>query len=569
MSAGLLLLLAAVVGIITQVHELHTLAKRETALVDAAVAMPWPTAPSVDHHAVEVVRASLPYYQVETIPPGDDEGPGWMTGLDIYSSAMAGGGEAFRLHVRRQAWQRPFSHSDKLFVEATAAIARESLRVDLEMRRLRSLSNTDPLTGLLNYRAFRATLSTLDDQLLDTGLIAAVYIDVDDFKSINDHYGHEVGNVVLKEIGQRLAATADSRAVVARVGGDEFVVLISGARSPQEVEEAAKQVDAALAAPVETDRGLLPISVSHGISYARAGEHDLSLLTEEADRRMYATRRTALTEETRPQPGAPRRGLSSEGGGLVEALRAAILDGRLERVYQPIVDRRSGVIVAVEALVRYTDPQSGSVPVPLILHEAERLGLMTSLAVDMLQGSVTDFVRFQKTSPELRRLHVNINVDQLTNARFRDEINAVREQYPEVEVVLELNELSLRSASDAMITDAAQFVTTAGLLLAIDDMGSDFSEMKAFTRFPISVVKLDKGIIDSIGEPRLPVVLNCVLTLGGNLGFTTVFEGVETPEQDAFLEGVGAQYVQGFLYGRPVSAEELEVRLEEVGAGIR
>ncbi len=113
----------------------------------------------------------------------------------------------------------------------------------------------------------------------------------------------------------------------------------------------------------------------------------------------------------------------------MEALRAAILDGRLERVYQPITDRRSGVIVAVEALVRFTDPQSGSVPVRLILHEEERLGLTTCLAVDMFQGSVTDFVRFQKTGPGLRRLHVNIDVDQLTNARFRDEINAARKQY--------------------------------------------------------------------------------------------------------------------------------------------
>ncbi len=145
---------------------------------------------------------------------------------------MTRGGKTFRLHVRRQACQRPFSDSAKLFILATAAIARESLRVDLEMRRLRSLSNTDPSTGRLNSRAFPAALRTPGGQLLDTGLIATVYIDVDDFKSINDRYGHEVGNMVLKEIRRRLATTADNQAVVARVRGDEFVVLISGARSP-------------------------------------------------------------------------------------------------------------------------------------------------------------------------------------------------------------------------------------------------------------------------------------------------------------------------------------------------
>lgn len=573
-AVGAVLLVIAVVTLTAGANHVQHLIKREGSLVEATMSMPWPTSPSVADQALDHMRRSMRSYEVGTSP-----GPGVRRrvghgGLLIESSVIGEGEAAFRLHVRRKPWQRPFSHSDSNFLEALAAVARESLRVDREMRRLRSLSNTDPLTGLLNYRAFRSALADLGEQSNDLGLTALIFIDVDNFKYINDRYGHETGNTVLRSIAHRLRHSVGDSDVVARVGGDEFVILMTGLHSHRQVENVSGEIDARLCVPVDTDLGPIPVTITQGLSYSTPGQRDLSGLIEEADERMYAARGNTLlagpvdeeAEEASPDEGGPT---SVALTGEVEALRRAVAEGRISQVYQPIVDRVAERVVAVETLVRYSDPTYGDMSVSFILHECRRLGLMNQLATTMLTRALEDLGRFRLVAPELTTLNININVEQLLSRRFTQALLVALERNPDVTIVLELNESSLRSASEEVAQEAARFAAEHGVSLAIDDLGTAYSELAALVRFPVRSVKVDKRIIDQFHNPRTRPTMRSILDLGEQFGFSVVFEGVETPEQAEFLDSLGAPLAQGFLFGRPVSANEFLVRLDTMGLDLR
>lgn len=568
LSLVVLLFLTAIVAITMGIRRARVTSTRELQLVEAVNSMPWPVTTPIGEQAMHYVKNSMPEYSVrleadDVFSPDDT-----VRGKVIASSVITEGNQPYRLVVARKVRQRPLSSSDRNFLEAIASVARESLRVHHEIQRLDTLSNTDDLTGIPNYRAFRIAVHRLSEETTTDGLVAIIYIDADNFKMINDNYGHPVGNVVLRTIAKRLTDAVGPHDMVARVGGDEFAILVTTALSETDVEEKSLHIGDVVNEPVDVDGMLIPISITQGISYSQHGRSDLSRLMEEADERMYAARGKrlgVLADEDENERRIATEAHEHPKDDAVSALQAAIVDNRLTQVYQPIFDYETKELVAIEALVRYTDPELGPMSVPFILHEAHRLGLSSRLSIDMVSQSLKDFRRFRRVMPELRRLHININVEQLVNYKFRHSLEEHLDHNPDVTIVLELHEVSLRTVSDEVAEHADAYAQRKNLTLAIDDVGTDYSELFTLTRFPIQMVKVDKRVVGAYHNQKTAIVLTNLLALGEQMGFETVFEGVETAQQVEFLSGIGARYMQGYVLSRPIAANELVSRLETMG----
>lgn len=559
----------------------QVLRAKERSIVAACMAMPWSPRTPIRDQAAQRLQSALPDYHVRTsalsaehLDPSRPREPvreslfgGTSmsrdlqgTGHAIASSVIEGGEQPFRLVVERRAWQRPFTLSDRNLVEALASIARESLRVDKEMQRLRTASDSDTLTGLLNYRAFRVALEETVERN-DLGFVAILFIDVDDLHHINDRHGREAGNEVLSTLAQRLRETVPSTDVSARVGGDEFAVLVVSAARRSEVERLGADLEAVLAQPVVTQAGRIPVSVSLGISYSRPDDSDLTLLLHEADQRMYAA-----SGALAPPPASDTA--EQQGTGALAHLDRAIVRGRLQQVYRPIVECSSMRIVGLEALVRHTDPDQGPLPAELIVGEAERLGLADQLSLQVLTHSLEDMERIAATTSEPLCLHLNVGIDQLTSETFTASARDLLASHPGVEVVLEASASSLRRADVEVVQDAARWVAGAPVGLAIDDMGTDYSEFRVLAELPVGVVKVGRRMTANLRSPRIRQALEGLGRLSGHMDFRIILDGIDTPEQADQVGSLGVSLVQGDFYARPVGVEEFLLRLDSLGTRV-
>lgn len=558
-------------------------------IVEAVVQLPWPEHEAALTTAQSIVRRTLRRSRVSahrTVDTRRDH---------LVSAPIIVDGQEFRLLVERAGVEPPFDDHDRVAVDAVARLANESLRIGNEIGRLQEEARTDSLTGLLNYRSFQTALASLGRRGVGAEQAAIIYIDLDNFKSINDRFGHEVGNIVLRTIAARLQSTVRPGDLVARVGGDEFVVLLQGEQVRKTAEEIVQRLSTILGDPLRVGGTTVVIGATLGVSVSRDGERDFTGLVERADLRMYAARGRALAApgawavtgqgtplagefaELAPpsEPVPPAKGGSAPPppasvpvvGGVVQAVRDAILRDRLELVYQPVVDMVAGRIVAVEALVRLTDPRHGAVPVALVVHEAARFGLLQRLTVQVLTKASKDLLRLREQEPQLRQLQVNISLEHIGDVEVHSQLRRIHEQSPDVEIVLEINEDSLGGLSEEQV-DQIQQLSASGLAkVGLDDYGRAYSNLVAVLRSPFDVLKIDKQVADACERPAAGPIVSALVQATAELGAMIIFEGVERPSQAASLQRFGARYAQGFLYGRALSVDELLLRFE--GHGLR
>ena len=443
-------------------------------------------------------------------------------------------------------------------------------RADLRDSSERSLATAlhDALTGLPNRVLL---LERLDHAVLRarrSGKMAAVlFLDLDRFKLVNDLYGHSVGDALLIAVAQRLTAALRSGDTLARMAGDEFVILCEDLNEAAEVDVIAARICAAVAAaPFVLPGAEAQVTASVGIAFSGRGDQLSEQLLQDADAAMYQAKRKGGARhqviDLREQH------LADERAGLERDLRGAAARGELRAEYQPIVDTTDGRITGVEALVRWAHPTHGLVMPTVLVPIAEQSGLILDIGRWVLERAFPDRHRWQRRRTDDLTMSVNVSAQQLMSPDFAATVTEVLSgtgTNPQL-VTLEVTEsVFVQDSQRALVV--LDELKQIGVKLALDDFGTGYSSLTYLKRFPIDIVKIDQGFVaDLERDPASHAIVYSVIELAHRLGKTVVAEGVETPEQHRQLLELGCDFCQGYYFARPMSVDALDTLLRNQSA---
>lgn len=410
----------------------------------------------------------------------------------------------------------------------------------------------DGLTGLANQTLFADRVRHgLAGARRTGGELALAVLDLDRFKTVNDSLGHAVGDELLVEVGRRLCASVREIDSVARMGGDEFTLLLAGPDSRAAAEHAAERVLAAFEAPFEVGGHLLRVTPSIGFALHPSHGCELDDLLKRADAAMYqakaAGRNTwAIYTSGMSEQAYDRLTLEAD-------LFRAVAGHELRIAYQPVVRLADGAVVGAEALVRWAHPAFGVLTPDEFIPIAEEVGIITEIDGWVLRQACLDLGRAQMAGRPPARVSVNVSGRSLTHPalgeRLADAIAAggIR---PE-QLVLEVTE-TVTSEEVSGVTEALAELRALGVRIAVDDFGRGHSALARLDQLPMDQLKIDKAFLRDIGsaDDEAPVV-SAIIAMGRGLGLEVLAEGVERPEQLAFLQARGCDLAQGYLFGRP------------------
>jgi len=421
----------------------------------------------------------------------------------------------------------------------------------------------DCLTGLPNRMLLSERLEHAAARAQRSQTTAAVlFADLDRFKQVNDTYGHAVGDGLLVEVAARLSVLVRPGDTLARISGDEFVILCEDLAAPADADLLAARIDRAFAAPFSVNGTELAVSASVGIAYSGPGQSISYQLVSDADAAMYEAKRRGssahhvidLRESKRRRP---RHTLGQD-------LRTATATGDLDVAYQPIVRTADGLVTGVEALLRWTHPLLGRVPALTAVAVAERDGLINEMGAWVLERACRDRVRWLREYPDRPlELSVNVSARQLMARDFAGTVAAVlaATQMDPTALVLEITEGILLSDSEHASTVVAD-LHALGVRLALDDFGTGYSSLSYLRQFPVDIIKIDQGFTATVGrEPVAAAIVTAVTELAHVLGMTVTAEGVETQQQRDELVAIGCEAAQGYHYARPMSDTDVTAQL--------
>jgi diguanylate cyclase (GGDEF)-like protein len=426
----------------------------------------------------------------------------------------------------------------------------------IDERRLHRLARTDTLTGLANRRSIIESVETALGRGGTEGSVALLFIDLDRFKRVNDGLGHRIGDALLIEVARRFRAALRQGEVLGRLGGDEFVVLIESVPDPEVALETARRLAAGLAAPIVVDRRHLAVTASIGVALAET-ESNVETLLRDADAAMYQAKAAGRDTEMLLDRCAASSTLDDLD--LEEELRRAVVGDQLRLVLQPVFHLAAGSLVGFEALLRWEHPERGLLQPADFLAMAEETGLIRSVGGWVLQRAVDALAHYLPTSPGLM-MGVNISARQLASDELVDGIDEAldRTGVPPEQLMLEITEsLAMRPSVDRNLRRIRQ----RGVRLAIDDLGTGYSNLGHLKTLPMSVFKIDHSFVSGLGADRRDdAIVSTLLGLGQSLGMRVVAEGIETPAQLRTLRELGCLYGQGNLLapaGPPPSCDAL------------
>jgi len=424
---------------------------------------------------------------------------------------------------------------------------------------LRQLALQDPLTELANRSLFRDRVHhALTLAQRNKSGVAVMFLDLDNFKNINDSLGHDAGDRLLRNVAQRIVAACRSSDTVARLGGDEFAVLLEGVAAVAEVEGSAGALIEKLQAPLALDGKALRVTASIGIAYS-AGESAPEALLSNADIAMYHAKAAGKSRYItfRPQ----MQDLLQERMRLEADIARALAQQELFLEYQPIVDLGSRSILGVEALVRWRHPEAGVLMPARFIQVMEECGHVAELGRWVLRQACRDMCAWRESiaGGSALRLAVNISARHLEQGDLvHDVTQALRESGLEPDnLVIELTESTIMASSGANL-EPFRRLKALGIRLAIDDFGTGYSSLSYLHRFPIDILKIDRSFVSRLTNSDTgPELVRTVVTLGETLGLDTVAEGIELEEQAAALLALGCVAGQGFLFARAGSLDDL------------
>jgi diguanylate cyclase (GGDEF)-like protein/PAS domain S-box-containing protein len=416
----------------------------------------------------------------------------------------------------------------------------------------------DSLTGLPNRTLL---LERIERALLrgrrESSLTCLLFIDLDDFKLVNDTMGHRAGDHLLIAVGNRLSRTLRRTDTAARLGGDEFAVLMEGAKQPLDAELLAAQVIQTLGRPFDLDDESVTVTASVGVATARDST-DAEELLGHADLALYAAKAAGKRQWRRFRPLLRSRMV--ERHDLQSQLAQAVADKAFALRYQPVVDITGGEVVGFEALVRRPDEHRPRVAPHQFISLAEETGQIAPLGSWVLENAVSDIADLQRLPGPGRPPYVSVDVSarQFRDAGFVEQVGQALST-PGLEpgsLQLELTETVLLHRDDRVQT-VLHTLKELGVHIAVDDFGTGFSSLRYLRDFPIDVLKIDKSFIDDIARDAQQVALvEGIVWIADTLGLQVIAEGIEDTAQRDLLAGMGCRFGQGYLFARPLTVEQ-------------
>ena len=427
--------------------------------------------------------------------------------------------------------------------------------------KLRSEAENDSLTGLSNRRTFQRTLAELCGRpgrhSQNSG--AVVFLDLDTFQSINDTYGHRIGDRMLQTSAARIRAAVDSYpgAVPARFGGDEFAVLVPDVNRAEARLLAASLV-ARLHETFSADGHEMPVSTSVGLVVLGADRCRADDVMRDADLAMSAAKDRGGNAWAEFEPSMYE---AMSADTILEAeLRAALRAGSVEVHYQPVVSLPHGRAHAVEALARWNHPELGQIPPARFIPLAEQRGLITAVGSYVLQESCTQLARWRAQAGPVApsSVSVNVSVEQLRDPHFAEQVETVLTAHGLLgsDLVIEMTE-SAAMQEDAVLIDNLQRLHRLDVGLSLDDFGAGQSSLTRLSDLPVSLLKVDPALLDGVTERGANPLMHAVVTMADSLRRSVCVEGIETATQAEYVSWLGCAYGQGFFYCPPLAADEL------------
>jgi diguanylate cyclase (GGDEF)-like protein len=427
--------------------------------------------------------------------------------------------------------------------------------------RLAHEARHDPLTGLANRSLFSLRVEAA---LAREGTAPAVlFLDLDDFKAVNDTLGHAAGDALLVTVAERLRASLREEDLAARLGGDEFAVLLERAPTTVEAERAAERVLGALLEPLTVEGRAIRVRASIGVALASGGVASADELLRNADLAMYTAKAGGRSRSAIFSPGM--HDAEQARHALVDDLREGIAQGLIQPYFQPLLDLGSGRSWAVEALARWHHPRLGVLLPERFIELAEEADLISELGRGMLRAACRQAAVWRDTIPGAEDLVVAVNVSrhELEDVKFAAVVAETLEweNLPAQALMLELTESAVASDADAVV-ERCWALRELGVRLAVDDFGTGTSSLAELRNLPVDVLKLAKPFVDALEtRPGEREFVRVIVELGRVLGLTVAAEGVETEGQLALLRELGVDVAQGNLMAAAEAAATTEHHL--------
>jgi diguanylate cyclase (GGDEF)-like protein len=444
-------------------------------------------------------------------------------------------------------------------IRGASAIARDITERKRIEERIRYLAQHDSLTGLPNRLLFRDRVGQAIAQARrNRKQLAVLFLDLDDFKQINDSLGHEAGDHLLRLVARRLQGCVREGDSVARMGGDEFVICLSALEDSNDAMLIAGKILSALREPFSVENNELRVCGSIGISLYSADGENVDALMRAADTAMYHAKSNGRNNYQFFTPrlnDAVRRRLR-----IANFLHHALERDEFVLHYQPQVDLETGRVFAAEALLRWRQPELGSVSPAEFVRVAEETGLIVPLGEWVLRRACEQLRRWRSNGyPELR-IAVNLSSHQFRRAGFPELAESILRQtgVPAAALELELTEsvLMVQGVENIAILDR---LVEMGVHLAVDDFGTGYSSLAYLQRFPIHTLKIDRSFVDGIDrDPNDTAIITAIIAMAHSLRLKVIAEGVESESQAEFLKARGCIAAQGFYCREPVPAEAFE-----------
>lgn len=422
----------------------------------------------------------------------------------------------------------------------------------------------DYLTGLPNRWNFEIKLRiAIEQAVLTNSLLAILFLDLDRFKLINDSLGHAVGDKLLKDVSKRIQSILKNDDCLARQGGDEFILFLSGLTSKKEVEELVTTIHQLIQAPFKIDSQEYFISSSIGISFYPKDGLTLEELIQQADIAMY-------TAKEKGGNGYQWYNIAKQQEihdvvKIETHLRKALQKNEFTLHYQPLVNLKSGKIFGFEALIRWQNPQLGMISPPEFIPLAEEIGIISHLGEWVLREACSKANTFSKISNEPIKIAVNISSKQFQEENFIDIVQQVliETKLPPEQLELEITEsVSLENINRVILK--LNTLKNMGISISIDDFGTGYSSISYLKYLPVSTLKIDQSfILNMLTNMKDRALVESVISLAKSFGFHVIAEGVETKEQLELLKSLGCLSAQGYFFSKPVPMKEVYRLYEE------
>jgi len=429
-------------------------------------------------------------------------------------------------------------------------------RLKQEQEELFNLSTKDPLSGLYNRLSLVEKLNWLISKDKRSGeKFAVLFLDLDNFKNINDSRGHEFGDKVLQHISKILLSSVRDNDIVSRVGGDEFVIVLPDIKSNKPILEVIQRIQNSLATPVSFDDYKYNITCSIGVTIYPKDGKDVTELLKNADIAMYKSKDLGknnfhfFTEKLNDE--------IQEKMQIERLMIRALEEGYFQLYYQPKVDIQSNKIVGCEALIRLIDPENGLIPPDKFIHVAEENNFIIPLGDWIIEEATTQLKHWESTPLKDVKLSINISGIQFKNKKLFNKIeNSIANINPKM-LEIELTESVLMSDFDEKLQVIHSF-KTLGISLSLDDFGTGYSSLSYLKKIPFDTLKIDKSFIDDLANLKDKSFVNMIVTIAKELGLEVVAEGVEDGEQLKYLKEIQCEQYQGYYCSKPLPLKEFE-----------